>query len=190
MNELFDREESARKIRQAKEKRILDDGARLIDVQCAAENNRPSVIPRIRTMGDDSLLQQIQKRQFLAEQLVTVHRQLITVHRQLIEVDADIFSRFGRLVSTLQPYPTEQRSRGKTVIVPAVESILRACGYPLRTQEILSALAARNIHVGGKRPIGNLSAILSMSGVLGNTEGTWWPKGVERPEKTKATHTG
>jgi hypothetical protein len=142
-----------------------------------------------------SLSQQLRRRAKLAEQAAGLRR-------ELDEIDADIFARFTRLASALegestpiQPYTlppvpaAEQRGKGKAIIIPAVSALLRRSGFPLRTAELLTALTAAGITVGGKRPIGNLSAQLSLSELYTSVGGEWWFKGEQRPERNQAAHT-
>ena len=56
--------------------------------------------------------------------------------------------------------PAEAPSDG-ALVADEVERILREANKPLSASEILTRLAARGVHVSGKRPRNNLSARLS-----------------------------
>jgi hypothetical protein len=66
-----------------------------------------------------------------------------------------------------------RRGAGADTVAAAVE-ILRDCGHPLPTRELLPMIVNRGIEVGGKSPIATLSARLSgAKGVLQMSAGRW-----------------
>lgn len=138
----------------------------------------------------------------------TLVRQIEALSSQLSEVDAELFSRVGKLAAALEgndqaqqlpatpvleldvAKPTPERRAGghtRTVIMPAVAERLKSAGRPLRTRELLDALTAQGIQVGGKRPIGNLSAMLSTSGLVSNSSNGWWFKEDQNGEGSGAS---
>ncbi len=86
-----------------------------------------------------------------------------------------------RPVPTQPLIKTDQRTASRQEITAATVEILRANGAPMKLQPLLDELIKKGVLVGGKRPSGNLSAHLGLSGQFETGRAGWWFRGQPYP---------
>lgn len=129
----------------------------------------------------DILAKANERRQVLATELKELET-FISMYRRL-EGDTDTPPREAKAPQSKRTPRSRGVRQGASgdIIVKAIREVIRERGEPMNRTQIVKALEARGVVVGGVDKPRNIGTIVWRSKAFDGTDAGYWPKGVPMP---------